>query len=288
MVNDGSKDSSLSICKEYAQANKNIKVIDKPNGGASSARNAALDVVLGEWITFCDSDDFVDPDWLENFVAGGLDKYSLIVQSFSTYHPFALSADNHVNSNGFRPVRIKEGVFTTEEAIGLMREVKTLGYTWCKLFKASVIERHNLRFQEGITFREDDLFVIEYMSLVSGEKVLFTDKAAYKYYMPDWSKYNDMKGFAIQTMKVLSEKYSLYDSQSKIYAVDRAFDLVIEAFRRKASIRMELIRKFRTFCKEKNVSNIPTDHRLNKLSQKILRVPGTDWIVYLMMSLKKL
>ncbi len=79
LVNDGSKDSSLSICKEYAQANKNIKVIDKPNGGASSARNAALDVVLGEWITFCDSDDFVDPDWLENFVAGGLDKYSLIL-----------------------------------------------------------------------------------------------------------------------------------------------------------------------------------------------------------------
>ena len=68
LVNDGSKDASLEMCRGYEQQDSRIRVIDKPNGGVSSARNAGLDVARGEYIMFCDSDDWVSPLWCEHMV----------------------------------------------------------------------------------------------------------------------------------------------------------------------------------------------------------------------------
>lgn len=65
LVNDGSKDSSLTICREYAQRDKRIVVLDKENGGQGSARNTGMDVATGEWIGFIDSDDWIVPDMYE-------------------------------------------------------------------------------------------------------------------------------------------------------------------------------------------------------------------------------
>ena len=62
LVNDGSKDKSLELCEEYERKYKNIRVINKENGGASSARNAGLDVAEGDYILFSDSDDYVEQE----------------------------------------------------------------------------------------------------------------------------------------------------------------------------------------------------------------------------------
>ncbi len=61
IVNDGSTDDSLAICNEYKTKDRRIRVIDKSNGGVSSARNAGIDVALGEYIAFVDSDDYIVP-----------------------------------------------------------------------------------------------------------------------------------------------------------------------------------------------------------------------------------
>lgn len=65
LVDDGSPDNCGRICDEYAKREARIHVIHKPNGGLSSARNAALDVCAGRYIGFIDSDDWVAPDFLE-------------------------------------------------------------------------------------------------------------------------------------------------------------------------------------------------------------------------------
>ncbi len=65
LVNDGSTDGSLEICRKYAAADNRIQVIDKPNGGLSSARNAGIAVAKGEYIGFVDSDDYIRPDMYE-------------------------------------------------------------------------------------------------------------------------------------------------------------------------------------------------------------------------------
>ena len=65
LINDGSPDNSLQICNEWAEKDNRIHVIHKENGGASSARNAGLKVAKGNWITFLDSDDWLDKSTLK-------------------------------------------------------------------------------------------------------------------------------------------------------------------------------------------------------------------------------
>lgn len=69
LINDGSTDSSPTICDEYAQLDQRVRVFHKPNGGVSSARNLGLDNAKGEWVIFCDSDDFwCDESFLNKMV----------------------------------------------------------------------------------------------------------------------------------------------------------------------------------------------------------------------------
>ena len=65
LVDDGSPDGCPTICDEYAEKDKRIKVIHKKNGGLSDARNVAIDVASGEFICFVDSDDYVAPTYVE-------------------------------------------------------------------------------------------------------------------------------------------------------------------------------------------------------------------------------
>lgn len=80
LIDDRSKDASGKICDEYALKDKRVKVFHKLNGGVSSARNFGLERATGKWITFVDSDDYIEKDYLitlskytENseFVIGG-------------------------------------------------------------------------------------------------------------------------------------------------------------------------------------------------------------------------
>ena len=65
LVDDGSPDNSPKICDEFAEKHTNIRVIHKENGGLSSARNRGIDLAKGEYISFVDSDDFIDPEMLK-------------------------------------------------------------------------------------------------------------------------------------------------------------------------------------------------------------------------------
>ena len=69
LVNDGSTDNSLSIIREYEKADNRIIVIDQPNQGQSCARNAALDIMTGDYLSFVDSDDYLDTDTFENVMS---------------------------------------------------------------------------------------------------------------------------------------------------------------------------------------------------------------------------
>ena len=80
LVDDGSPDRSGEICDQYAAKDKRINVIHKPNGGLSSARNAGLDMMNGEYVTFLDSDDFWHKDYLRVMMKHIDDEKADIVQ----------------------------------------------------------------------------------------------------------------------------------------------------------------------------------------------------------------
>lgn len=79
LVNDGSSDDSLNICKKYESFDSRIRIIDKKNGGLSSARNAGLDVCKGDYITFVDSDDYLEKEAIELLVKAGNQYHADIV-----------------------------------------------------------------------------------------------------------------------------------------------------------------------------------------------------------------
>lgn len=79
LVDDGSKDGSPKICDEYAKKDKRIKVIHKPNGGLSDARNTGLIRATGDYVLFVDSDDWLTADAVEKFAVFTNSKYDLIV-----------------------------------------------------------------------------------------------------------------------------------------------------------------------------------------------------------------
>jgi len=69
LVEDGTKDDSGKICDEYAMKDSRVRVIHKPNGGLSSARNAGLDVAQGAYVAFVDSDDWLEPETYESMLS---------------------------------------------------------------------------------------------------------------------------------------------------------------------------------------------------------------------------
>ena len=81
LIDDGSMDKSGKICDEYAKIDTRVRVFHKVNGGVSSARNLGLDYAKGQWIGFCDSDDYVKKDFLKTFFTLG-DDCEMLSQGF--------------------------------------------------------------------------------------------------------------------------------------------------------------------------------------------------------------
>lgn len=72
LIDDGSTDRCGDICDRYASQDSRIKVIHQTNQGLSAARNAGMDMATGEFISFIDSDDYIDPHFYEKMVQGFL------------------------------------------------------------------------------------------------------------------------------------------------------------------------------------------------------------------------
>jgi glycosyltransferase involved in cell wall biosynthesis len=84
VINDGSTDLTEEIVNACCADDERVKIFSKDNGGVSSARNVGLDNAIGEWVTFVDSDDFVTPHWLDNFVGLISPDVDLVGQGFQT------------------------------------------------------------------------------------------------------------------------------------------------------------------------------------------------------------
>lgn len=88
LIDDGSTDKSAAICNYYAKKDSRIRVYHKENGGVASARNQALDMVRGEYLAFADSDDWVEPDWLERLYKTATEQEAdIVVYDFYEEYP---------------------------------------------------------------------------------------------------------------------------------------------------------------------------------------------------------
>jgi len=197
LVIDGATDNSAQICKEYAKENQKIKVIEKENGGVSSARNVGLDNATGDYICFMDSDDYIENDYLEILV-NNLEENEADLSICSAFYR------EKRNKNSKRKCSNNLMFFNKKDAIINVIAGKHFGgYLWEKLFKKDIIGE--LRFDQTIHYTEDMLFCCEYLNKC--KKVVRSDAKLYHYIKTPNS---------IVSAKFSRRKVTIIDSISKI------------------------------------------------------------------------
>ncbi len=195
LVDDGSPDHCPQICDQYAEADERIRVIHQKNKGVSAARNAGLRLARGEYIAFIDSDDQVAPEYLsillKYMVPGGMAVCGYVCE----WDPFANKRTGLNQSQDYETV----GIDRKDAQISVLCGGKLDGHSFCKLFDRKLIEKHQILFCEDISYAEDGLYVLQYLSHLTSEIVLI-EVAPYYYQYRNQSAtsqriklYNEMK-----------------------------------------------------------------------------------------------
>ena len=177
LVDDGSTDNSGLICDEYAEKDDRIKVIHKKNGGLAAARNNGYENSTGEWITFLDSDDWIDPHTCEDtYRLGKENKTDVVifgtVQEFKHYKkPFTYH---------YADGKIFEGAQCKEIQCEILNFTGNIATAWAKLFNREFLVEnkleHNAALRQGSEGIEFNIRVFEKV-----QKSYFTDKVYYHY-----------------------------------------------------------------------------------------------------------
>lgn len=148
LIDDGSTDASGKMCDEYTEKDKRIKVVHKENGGQAGAKNIGLDICMGEYIAFVDSDDYVAPEYIE-YMYKLLKKYNVAVSGCKW---------RFVYFNGNLEAQGKALIENVESQKDFYKNLlygrRAVGQ-WGYLYKRSIFD--NLRYREGIIFEDSDL-----------------------------------------------------------------------------------------------------------------------------------
>lgn len=179
VVNDGSPDDSAAIIGKYSCKDSRVRVVEKSNGGLSSARNAGMDVAHGYIFDFVDSDDYVEPNLAE-----------FLVDTFAKENPEIIVFGAECEPAELASKRIQQ-LLSPEACVfdsfdsALLFSANAQPYVWRAAYSRELIERESLRFAENVRFAEDVVFQFESYPL-SAKTVLAPEKL-YHYVMQEKS-----------------------------------------------------------------------------------------------------
>lgn len=171
LVDDGSKDSSLSICETFAKKDKRIIVISQDNSGPSTARNKGIEIARGEYICFVDSDDWVEPSFLETYI-NEIEIYDIAFMGFTREDEIGNTLNSYAEN-------INTKNLTLNDFVSKLYLEDVFGWTWCKIFRRNIIENYNIRFNVTMRRREDTMFTIDYMKHCTSAKMINNYKYHY-------------------------------------------------------------------------------------------------------------
>lgn len=147
LVNDGSSDDSLAVCRKYAVNDGRVRVIDKPNGGVSSARNMGLESAVADWVMFIDADDWIEPNTLE-----------LAVPYVGECDIVRLAWVAHM-ANEVRNKRVMNAE-TPEQLLKQLIRRRTKLAVWGTLIRRELFMNHDIRFDTSYDYAEDWLALL--------------------------------------------------------------------------------------------------------------------------------
>src|SRR3712207_2308813 len=222
MVDDGSMDSSASICQMYASRDPRFIYIGQKNAGVSAARNTGLMRARGEYICFSDSDDILHCDMirvhLEKILGSGC---QIGVSTYKIYKDKSHIKDNEPIKTDLADTFILDD---QDALIAMLKDAKYSGYTWNKIFKSSLIKNDDgllVEFERDLHMCED-LYFCSLLMKKAG-KVAFYDQDLYFYY-------DNLNG-------ITSGRYS-----KKLFTQLRAIEMIADLYRGNHKVEKEISR----------------------------------------------
>lgn len=304
VIDDGSPDNCGVICDEYAMLDARICVVHRTNAGVGAARNTGIDMATGDWITFIDSDDWIESEYIEKMMMLGESQKADIICS-GGYIRERNGRDNCIQRNvtdlfyygkkedyvKWEKLKVRTLGYNTEDKN--FNKKGSLCYVWDKFYKTAFLKSAEITMSEYIHPYEDNLFNFEVFDCA--DSVLGSPYIGYHYRENKQSVMHRSQPHAInmylQCLDVLNE----YISQSK------QSDIVNHAYRRfvLSSLCSALGRSvehedscltdadkrtiYNTIKGNKFVQEAWKSHSWRYLSKKIillkllLRIPGGGW-----------
>ena len=205
LVNDGSTDNSKDIICDYIDHYNQFRLYDKPNEGVSASRNIGLKVASGKYVTFLDSDDYVEPDYMHK-IMGNIhkmeqDELDLMIFGF------------------YRKVGENYSVNLPDAKGNVIKEIFTQKYNapWNKIFKKSLIDAYELEFPVSMKTSEDFLFLLDYVQNTC--KIGVADECCIYNYCdnPCGAVNNTKEQYLIDTIKIYHKIQAMMKNHSISY-----------------------------------------------------------------------
>lgn len=212
LVDDGSTDNSGEICRRYAADDRRFRYLHQQNAGVSAARNLGLQEAKGEYLGFCDSDDWVDPDLYETLLA-------LCIANQADISIVTCAVEE---AEGTVPFEDSEEIFRmcgTEALVEMHKAQKFAGQMWNKLIKRQLLQ--GKRFSQDIAIYEDILLLSEVFR--EAERVVYQKKHKYHYVIHPQSALNrsmNEKHWTVQpACRILVEHMDCCNPDNREWAV---------------------------------------------------------------------
>ena len=210
LVNDGSPDNCPKMCDDYAEKDSRIKVVHKENGGLSDARNVGMEVATGEYVSFIDSDDWID-----------LETFSLSMAKIKECNAQIVAFNIiNVSDNPFVPnLSDKYEIVNSQKAIeNTIDDINIKTVVWNKIYKRSTLQ--GLKFKKD-KINEDEFFT--FYALSNAQKIVYLYRQCYYYYQRSNSimgtyslKRLDMLDGVKERMEFVEKKYPEIYTKAKL------------------------------------------------------------------------
>lgn len=214
-INDGSKDNSLEIIKEYMAKDSRIILIDKQNEGLSAARNSGLEIATGEYIAFLDSDDYVTLDYYKALYDAAIE------------HNAEISAAGILRKYSDKKEKYRIKYDTSEVTTDVVKmfelsNIKVYPSCWNRIYTKELLDRLNLKFNVGKTY-EDRAFSIR--ALNNCKKFVTVPDVVYYYVVNPQSVVRSKLTAKKAADKLFAKRDSVkYTKEHKINLPDKYFE----------------------------------------------------------------
>ena len=159
LVNDGSRDGSLDVCQRYAAEDGRVRVVDKPNGGVSSARNLGLESASAEWVMFADADDWIEPNTLELAVPY-IGQCDIVRLAWVAHRPEEVKNKRVMNAE------------TPDQLLKQLLRRRTKLAIWGTLIRRDLFILNDIRFDASYDYAEDWLALLRIVCRCQSVKTL--------------------------------------------------------------------------------------------------------------------